>query len=80
MQRATVDLPEPDSPTMPKVSPACSCNDTSRAASTTLRRMGQEPALYCLPRLRASSSNGLSTVIAGRMGLSSGTACSSERV
>src|SRR6185295_19079704 len=33
--RARVLLPEPDSPTMPSVSPACSVNDTSLTARTT---------------------------------------------
>ena len=35
MQRATVDLPEPDSPTMPSVSPRRMSRSTSTAALTT---------------------------------------------
>ena len=35
MQRATVDLPEPDSPTMPSVSPLRMSRSTSTAAFTT---------------------------------------------
>ena len=38
MARSTVDLPEPDSPTMPKVSPAATAKLTSRTASTRWRR------------------------------------------
>ena len=34
MQRATVDLPEPDSPTMPRISPLRSVRLTSAAATT----------------------------------------------
>ncbi|MCY1232033.1 hypothetical protein D9M72_445020 [compost metagenome] len=43
MQRATVDLPEPDSPTMPTVSPGRTASDTSRAAFTVRRLPGQLP-------------------------------------
>ncbi len=35
MQRATVDLPEPDSPTIPSVSPRRIASSTFFAASTT---------------------------------------------
>ena len=42
MQRATVDLPEPDSPTMPSVSPRRTCRFTSFAACTT-RRFSKKP-------------------------------------
>ncbi|CFT99986.1 Uncharacterised protein [Bordetella pertussis] len=34
MQRATVDLPEPDSPTMPRISPRRRVRSTSLAATT----------------------------------------------
>ena len=30
--RASVDLPQPDSPTMPSVSPACNANETPSTA------------------------------------------------
>ena len=35
MQRPTVDLPDPDSPTSPSVPPARSVNDTSETACTS---------------------------------------------
>ena len=38
-QRATVDLPEPDSPTMPSVSPRRTVSDTSLTA-LTIRAFG----------------------------------------
>ena len=38
-QRATVDLPEPDSPTMPSVSPRRTVSDTSLTA-LTMRAFG----------------------------------------
>src|SRR5258705_152184 len=41
MQRATVDLPEPDSPTMPSVWPRRSSRLTSSAARTSLRAPNQ---------------------------------------
>jgi len=34
-RRASVDLPEPDSPTIPKLLPACTVRLTPRSASTT---------------------------------------------
>ena len=41
MQRATVDFPEPDSPTMPSVCPLRSSRSTSAAARTSRRRPSQ---------------------------------------
>ena len=34
MQRTSVDLPQPDSPTIPSVSPCCSVNETPSTAFT----------------------------------------------
>ncbi|CFT96197.1 Uncharacterised protein [Bordetella pertussis] len=42
-QRATVDLPEPLSPTMPSVRPGWMLNATSCAAWTSRRRPGNPP-------------------------------------
>ena len=43
MQRATVDLPEPDSPTMPSVWPLRTSSETSSAARTSRRAPSQPP-------------------------------------
>ena len=53
--RAVVDLPQPDSPTMPSVSPSCTSNDTRSTAWTTPRllRRGSRPLSgKCLVRSR----------------------------
>src|SRR5271156_2493619 len=41
--RAVVDLPQPDSPTMPTVSPLAMENDTSSTARTVLRTLNRSP-------------------------------------
>src|ERR1700721_774108 len=41
--RAVVDLPQPDSPTMPTVSPLTIENDTSSTARTVLRALNRSP-------------------------------------
>src|ERR1700719_2560318 len=41
--RAVVDLPQPDSPTMPTVSPLAIENDTSSTARTVLPALKSEP-------------------------------------
>src|ERR1700730_12970205 len=41
--RAVVDLPQPDSPTMPTVSPLAMANDTSSTARTVLRLLNRSP-------------------------------------
>src|SRR5450755_900020 len=41
--RAVVDLPQPDSPTMPTVSPLAMENDTSSTARTVLRLLNRSP-------------------------------------
>src|SRR5450631_3865421 len=41
--RAVVDLPQPDSPTMPTVSPLAMVNDTSSTARTVLRALKRSP-------------------------------------
>jgi hypothetical protein len=48
-----VDLPQPDSPTTPSVSPSRSRRITPSTARTTLRFAPQPPALKCLTRLWA---------------------------
>src|SRR5580700_3264304 len=49
--RAVVDLPQPDSPTMPTVSPLPIENDTSSTARTVLRAPKREPRTgKCLVR------------------------------
>ena len=35
---AVTDLPEPDSPTIPRISPGATANETSRTAATVPRR------------------------------------------
>ena len=44
MQRATVDLPDPDSPTTPSVWPRRTSSETSAAAATAARLRNQPPA------------------------------------
>ena len=44
MQRATVDFPEPDSPTIPSVSPCLISSVTSSAAATACLRLNQPRA------------------------------------
>src|SRR5216683_2769234 len=41
--RAVVDLPQPDSPTIPTVSPLAMANDTSSTAHTVLRLLNRSP-------------------------------------
>src|SRR5258707_13216499 len=41
--RAVVDLPQPDSPTMPTVSPLAIANETSSTARTVLRLLKRSP-------------------------------------
>src|SRR6202011_2039141 len=41
--RAVVDLPQPDSPTIPTVSPLAMANDTSSTARTVLRALNKSP-------------------------------------
>src|SRR6266478_2571891 len=41
--RAVVDLPQPDSPTMPTVSPLRTENETSSTARTVLRALNRSP-------------------------------------
>src|SRR6266436_9992923 len=41
--RAVVDLPQPDSPTIPTVSPLAMENDTSSTARTVLRALNRSP-------------------------------------
>src|SRR5271169_3234385 len=41
--RAVVDLPQPDSPTIPSVSPLAIVNDTSSTARTVLRALNRSP-------------------------------------
>src|ERR1700710_2378889 len=49
--RAVVDLPQPDSPTMPTVSPLAMENDTSSTARTVLRALNRSPRTgKCLVR------------------------------
>src|SRR4051812_49849042 len=56
--RATVDLPQPDSPTMPSASPGATENDTpSRARTATVFGTGQPRfALKVLARSRTTSN------------------------
>src|SRR4051794_18606746 len=56
--RATVDLPQPDSPTMPRASPGATENDTpSRALTATVFGTGQPRfALKVLARSRTTSN------------------------
>src|ERR1041385_3875848 len=62
-QRPTVDLPQPDSPTSPNVSPAKMSNDTPSTARTT----SSEPSTgKCFTRPRTLTS--VSRVSAGRDG------------
>src|ERR1700692_4233654 len=42
--RAVVDLPQPDSPTIPTVSPLAIENETSSTARTVLRALNRPPA------------------------------------
>ena len=53
---ASVDLPEPDSPTMPSVSPSASCRSTSTSAGTSVLR-----CLNVFDRLVSSSTSGLAS-------------------
>jgi len=52
-ESAVTDLPQPDSPTMPSVSPAASSNDTPSTARTTPSRVKN-----CVLRSLTSSSSG----------------------
>ena len=55
--RAVVDLPQPDSPTMPTVSPLAMANDTSSTARTVLRLLKRSPRTgKCLVRPLTCSS------------------------
>src|ERR1700704_5631434 len=55
--RAVVDLPQPDSPTMPTVSPLAMANDTSSTARTVLLLPNRPPRTgKCLVRPLTSSS------------------------
>src|SRR6266536_430747 len=55
--RAVVDLPQPDSPTMPTVSPLAIENETSSTARTVLRGLNRSPRTgKCLVRPLTCSS------------------------
>src|SRR3954451_7570515 len=55
--RAVVDLPQPDSPTMPTVSPLTMVNDTSSTARTVLLLPNRPPRTgKCLVRLLTCSN------------------------
>src|SRR2546429_6453718 len=55
--RAVVDLPQPDSPTMPTVSPLAMENDTSSTARTVLRALKRSPRTgKCLVRPETCNS------------------------
>src|ERR1700722_17356935 len=55
--RAVVDLPQPDSPTIPRVSPLAMANDTSSTARTVLRALNNSPRTgKCFVRPLTSSS------------------------
>src|SRR5882672_1694605 len=55
--RAVVDLPQPDSPTIPTVSPLAMVNDTSSTARTVLRLLNRSPRTgKCLVRPLTCSS------------------------
>src|SRR5580658_3108316 len=55
--RAVVDLPQPDSPTIPTVSPLATENDTSSTARTVLRAPNSPPRTgKCLVRPLTCSS------------------------
>ena len=57
--RAKVDLPQPDSPTMARVRPAATVNDTPASAFTTPGALNSpRPTRYSRVRLSASSSGG----------------------
>src|SRR5882724_1738833 len=62
MRRAVVDLPQPDSPTMPSVVPASTVNETLSTAETyafehSPRRTGN---LFCSPSTRSSTCDRVS--------------------
>ena len=67
MQRATVDLPEPDSPTTPSVSPRRTCRFTRLTASTTRRFSKKPPDTYVFVSFSACSTTGVA-VIGSRAG------------
>src|SRR5580693_8147541 len=55
--RAVVDLPQPDSPTIPRVSPLAMENETSSTARTVLRALNSSPRTgKCFVRPLTSSS------------------------
>ena len=60
INRAVVDLPQPDSPTMPSVSPASTANETPSTARTMAPARPNRPDLMgkCLTRPFTSRSGG----------------------
>ena len=51
MARNTVDLPEPDSPTMPKLCPASTRKEVSAGNLAAAQHPYTQGLLNCLPRL-----------------------------
>src|ERR1700682_1564665 len=72
--RAVVDLPQPDSPTMPTVSPLAIENDTSSTARTALRLLNSSPRTgKCFVR-PLTCSNGCAAPPRSSIGASNSTA------
>ncbi len=80
MQRATVDLPEPDSPTMPSVWPRRISSVTPLAARTSRRFPNQPRSEYTFDSSRVASTTGLEVSIGRPCGSIFGTAPISMRV
>src|SRR6185295_16108578 len=71
--RAVVDLPQPDSPTMPTVSPLAMEKETSSTARTVLRGLNRSPRTgKCLVR-PVTCSSGCATPPTSSMGARSST-------
>src|SRR5690606_711836 len=70
MRRATVDLPEPDSPTRPSVSPFLMSRETSSMALTSPTCFLSQPSwmgkYFLRPRTENSTSSGREREVAGR--------------
>ena len=80
MQRATVDLPEPDSPTMPSVWPRRISSVTPLAARTSRRLANQPRSKYTFVSPRVASTTGFEASIGRPCGSIFGTAPISMRV
>ncbi len=73
MQRATVDLPDPDSPTMPSVSPRRICSETDVAAATFSLRLTHPARAYVLVSRSVRRTTGEPIAMARWRGLRLGT-------